>query len=117
MPEMVSLNQAANILTRYARLGATEIDRSIVESVAMHLRMGHTFDELPKMAVCSVVHLESIKRIVYESVYHEIRDILTDSDVARAVDQLEAERALIREQSQILSEWEQSSNIQYTISK
>lgn len=110
LPDLVSLDRAAEILERYAHLSSTHIDRAVVMDVINALRQGHTFDELPRMAICSVVHLEQMKQVINESVYHEIREIMTDSDVARSVAQFEAERAMIAEQAALQADFFNSQN-------
>ena len=105
LPDLVSLDRAADVLERYSHLTSTHIDRAVVLKVISALREGHTFEELPRMAVCSVVHLEQMKELINESIFHELRELLTDSDVARSVARFEAERAMFLEQSAVVDDF------------
>lgn len=109
LPEMISLDNAADVLERYAHVKATTADVGEVCEVVAKLREGYNFDEVKRMAIASAVHLEQYKNLIYSSIYHDLREILTDSDVSRAVDLMEFERALAEERDTIRAQWEQTT--------
>lgn len=105
LPQMISLDAACTVLQRYAKIMQTSAEREEITNIIEALHEGHTFDELPRMAICSSTHLQEFKQIVNESIFHELRELLTDSSVAYAVNQYEAERELIEEQARVIDDY------------
>lgn len=109
LTEMVTVDKATQILERYAHLKSTSINETDVLNLVAALKAGHSWDEIKRMSIVSTRHMEQMKQIIWESVYHELREILTDSDVARAVDRYEIELELAREQAALIQDYYNST--------
>lgn len=110
LTEMVSIDKSIEVLERYSHLKSTSINEIDVLNLIQELKQGHSWDEIKRMAIISTRHLEQMKQLVYESVYHELREILTDSDVARAVNQYEIEMELVRDQAALIQDYYNATN-------
>lgn len=109
LPEMVTVDKSISILERYSHLKSQSINEPDVINLISALKAGHSWDEIKRMSIVSSRHLEQMKRLIWESVYHELRNVLCDSDVARAVDQYEMELAMAREQDELFRDFYQSN--------
>lgn len=114
LDEQVSLSKATEILQRYSHFNNSTLPQDVLQNYLSALRDGLSDEEMKRSSIVSVVHLEEIKRVINESIIHELRDLMTDSDVARAIAQYDAEMELAREYRSLVDEVQELDNLNNT---
>lgn len=105
LAEMVAVDKSIGILERYAHLKDVTIPRSQLTKLVDALKEGRSWDEIKRLAIVTAPHLEQIKYIIWQSVYHELRNVLVDSNVSRAIDEYELMLQMGHEQINLIDDW------------
>ena len=75
-----------------------------VNRIVSLIRDGFSFEEIKKMRVMDSSRLDSLRELIAASTYERLRDVMMDGNVARALDEYEYTKKLVKEQYELMEE-------------